>query len=157
MKKKTLLSRIACLAALACLLLALAACSSGNNTAADTSGQDSTVEDQQSPTDAAGTDAENTGDEAADAEKSDLEALLGKDYQNYIVETITMQMDNRMQDMGDVEYFPIRDNAPLTDYVTIDNSTAYELDDEGNVVIAFPAGTVADESHGEQSFIIPVA
>ena len=143
MKKKTFLSRVVCLAALACLLLALTACGS-RNLPAD-SGDKSVMEDQQTPAE---------GD--TEIQKTGLEALLGEDYQKYIVDTITEQMDNRMQDMGDVEYYPIRDDAPLTDYVTIDNSTAYELDDEGNVVITFPAGTVADESHGEQSFIIPV-
>lgn len=151
MKKKTFLSRAACLAALACLLLALTACGS-KNTTTDTSGQDTTVEEQQPSTDAG-----NTTDETSDgtAESTSLEDLLGADYQNYIVETVTEQMDNRMQDMGDVEYYPIRDEAPLTDYVTIDETTSYEVDADGNVVILFPAGTVADESHGDQTFIIP--
>lgn len=151
MKKKTFLSRVACLAALACLLLALTACGS-ENTTTDTSGQDTTVEEQQPSTDA-GTTTGETSD--GTAETSSLEDLLGADYQNYIVETVTEQMDNRMQDMGDVEYYPIRDEAPLTDYVTIDETTSYEVDEDGNVVILFPAGTVADESHGDQTFIIP--
>ena len=139
MKKKTLLSRVACLAALACLLLALTACGS-RSPSADTAGSDT---------------PETQADEGT--QKTGLEALLGADYQKIVVDTVTEQMDNRMQDMGDVEYYPIRDDAPLTNYVTIDNSTSYELDDEGNAVITFPAGTVADESHGDQSFTIPVS
>lgn len=152
MKKKTFLSRAACLAALACLLLALTACGSKNSSLDYTSDQGSAVEEQQPSTDA-GTTTGETSDGAA--ETSSLEDLLGADYQNYIVETVTEQMDNRMQDMGDVEYYPIRDEAPLTDYVTIDETTSYEVDEDGNVVILFPAGTVADESHGDQTFIIP--
>ena len=145
MKKKTLLSRLACLAALACLLLALTACGSKS-----ASGQNG-APDEQTPV----TDTENPG-EAAGALKTGLEALLGEDYKTYVAETVTMQMDNRMQDMGDVEYYPIRDEAPLTDYVAIDETTSYELDEDGNAVITFPAGTVADESRGDQTFIVPV-
>lgn len=139
MKKKTLLSRMACLAALACLLLALTACGS-SNPPADTSDPNA---------------AETPAD--SDVQKTGLEALLGEDYQKIVADTVTEQMDNRMQDMGDVEYYPVRDEAPLTDYVTIDSTTPYELDEEGNAVITFAAGTVADESHGDQSFTIPVS
>ena len=66
-----------------------------------------------------------------------------------------MQMDNRMQDQGTVEYYPIRDEAPLTDYVPMDETTEFEINEEGNVVILLPAGTVADENHGDQTFIVP--
>ena len=72
-----------------------------------------------------------------------LEELCGSDYQSYIIETITMQMENRM------------DKAPLTDYAAIDETTDFTVDGDGNIVILFPAGTVADEAHGEQSFRIP--
>ena len=34
-------------------------------------------------------------------------------------------------------------------------STKFEVDEEGNPVIYFPAGTVTDEANGEQSFRIP--
>ena len=40
-------------------------------------------------------------------------------------------------------------------YVTIDETTAFEVDEEGNPVIIFPAGTVTDAAHGEQRFRIP--
>ena len=75
--------------------------------------------------------------------------------QHYLTETITMQMGNRMEKNPDVRYYPIEDNAPLSDYVTIDETTEFEIDEEGNPVILFPAGTVTDEAHGEQSFRIP--
>lgn len=88
-------------------------------------------------------------------EEPTLESLLGDDYVNYLTETITMQMGNRMEKNPDVRYYPIEDNAPLSDYVTIDETTEFEIDQEGNPVILFPAGTVADEAHGEQSFRIP--
>lgn len=59
------------------------------------------------------------------------------------------------QASGDFPPYPIEDNAPLTDYVAIDETTAFEVDEEGNPVILFPAGTVTDEANGEQSFRIP--
>ena len=83
------------------------------------------------------------------------ESLLGDDSVIYLTETITMQMGNRMEKNPDVRYYPIEDNAPLSDYVTIDETTEFEIDEEGNPVILFPAGTVTDEAHGEHSFRIP--
>ena len=84
-----------------------------------------------------------------------LEELLGEDYVSYLTETITMQMGNRMDKNPDVRYFPIVDDAPLSDYVTIDETTEFTVDEEGNPVILFPAGTVTDADNGEQSFRIP--
>ena len=73
----------------------------------------------------------------------------------YVTETITMQMGNRMEKDPEVRYYPIEDNAPLSDYVAIDETTKFDVDEEGNPVIYFPAGTVTDEANGEQSFRIP--
>ena len=84
-----------------------------------------------------------------------LEELCGSDYQSYIIETITMQMGNRMDKTPGVVYFPIREKVPLTDYVSIDETTDFTVDEEGHIVILFPAGTVTDEANGEQSFLIP--
>ena len=84
-----------------------------------------------------------------------LEELCGSDYQEYIIKTITMQMENRMEKTPDVVYFPIRDQAPLTNYVSIDETTDFTVDEKGHIVILFPAGTVTDEANGEQSFRIP--
>ena len=89
------------------------------------------------------------------SEEPTLEDLLGEDYVSYLTETITMQMGNRMEKDPDVRYYPIEDNAPLTDYVAIDETTAFEVDEEGNPVILFPAGTVTDEANGAQSFRVP--
>lgn len=89
------------------------------------------------------------------SEEPTLEDLLGEDYAAYLTETITMQMGNRMEKDPDVRYYPIEDNAPLTDYVAIDETTAFEVDEEGNPVILFSAGTVTDEANGQQSFRIP--
>ena len=88
-------------------------------------------------------------------ENATLEELLGEDYVTYVTETVTMQMGNRMEKDPEVRYFPIEDDAPLSDYVTIDETTKFEVDEEGNPVIFFPAGTVTDEANGEQSFRIP--
>lgn len=88
-------------------------------------------------------------------ESATLEELCGADYQEYIIETITMQMGNRMDKTPDVVYFPITEHAPLTDYATIDETTDFTVDEDGNIVVLFPAGTVTDEANGEQSFRIP--
>ena len=96
-----------------------------------------------------------TEEAAAEQGSVTLEDLLGEDYVTYLTETITMQMGNRMEKNPEVRYYPIEDHAPLSDYVTIDETTKFEVDDEGNPVIYFPAGTVTDEANGEQSFRIP--
>lgn len=105
------------------------------------------------PAPAAEEQTEQTG-QVEQAEPT-LEDLLGEDYASYLTETITMQMGNRMEKDPEVRYYPIEDSAPLTDYVAIDETTAFEVDEEGNPVILFPAGTVTDEANGEQSFRIP--
>lgn len=89
------------------------------------------------------------------AETQTLESLLGSDYADYISETILMNMENRMDMEPEVEYYPVINEAPLTDYVTIDENLPFEVNEDGDVVITFDAGVVADESHGEQFFILP--
>ena len=123
------MKRFASLSALLALLLMLAACSA----AATQIGESTTPAD----------------------ESATLEALCGADYQSYITETITMQMGNRMDKTPDVVYFPIADHAPLTNYVAIDETTDFTVDEEGHIVILVPAGTVSSEANGEQSFRIP--
>lgn len=81
-----------------------------------------------------------------------LEALLGEDYVEFLMDTITMQMKNRMENNPDVPYYPIVDHAPLGNYVTIDETTQFALEETGSLLIIFPAGTVTDSSHGEQRF-----
>ena len=88
-------------------------------------------------------------------EEPTLESLLGEDYVQYLTETITMQMGNRMEKNPDVRYYPIEDNAPLSDYVTIDETTEFEVDEEGNPVILFPAGTVTDRPTGRRASASP--
>ena len=123
------MKRIISLSALLMLLLALAACG-----AAPTAPEETPSPEEDTPT---------------------LEELCDTDYQSYITKTITMQMGNRMDKTPDVVYFPIEEKAPLTDYAAIDETTDFYVDEDGNIVILFPAGTVTDESHGEQSFRIP--
>ena len=147
MMKRILITRFPYLAVLFSLLLVLTACSSSAD-----SGPSSAAE---SPA-----PAETPADSAANLdtpteENATLESLCGVDYQSYLVETITMQMENRMEKTPEVVYFPIEDDKPLTDYAAIDETTSFTVDEEGNIVIHFPAGTVTDESHGEQTFIMP--
>ena len=127
-KKNTLLL-------LACLLLTLSACGS-SNTPSDAESPDPAPEETQEET---------------------LETLCGEDYVTYIVDTITMQMENRMEKTPEVVFFPIEEDAPLTDYVTIDASTPFTLDEEdGSITLTFDAGMVTDAENGAQSFRIPL-
>ena len=137
--KKT---RLQAMALLMLCMLFLTACG------ASAAGQEETPPQES----AASAETEEPAAERGDATLADL---LGEDYVTYLTETITMQMGNRMEKDPEVRYYPIEDNAPLSDYVTIDENTEFGLDEEGNPVIFFPAGTVTDEAHGEQSFRIP--
>lgn len=129
------LHRTASLLLLACLLLTLSACGSSD-----------TPSDVESPDSA----PEETPEET-------LETLCGEDYVTYIVDTITMQMENRMEKTPEVVFFPIEEDAPLTDYVTIDASTPFTLDEEdGSITLTFDAGMVTDAENGAQSFRIPL-
>ena len=101
------------------------------------------------------TDAELAAREQAAAGADTLESLCGVNYRSYIVETITMQMENRMEKDPEIVYFPIREDRPLTDYAAIDETTAFTVDEDGNIVITFPAGSVTDEANGEQTFRLP--
>lgn len=83
-----------------------------------------------------------------------LEALLGKDYAQILTETVTTQMENRMRKDPDVQYYPIADKAPLSNYVSIGKETAFEIDNDGCLVILFPAGTVTSADNGMQRFRI---
>ena len=139
--KKTRLQAMALLMLMLCMLF-LTACG------ASAAGQEETPPQES----AASAETEEPAAERGDATLADL---LGEDYVTYLTETITMQMGNRMEKDPEVRYYPIEDNAPLSDYVTIDETTRFEVDEEGNPVIFFPAGTVTDEANGEQSFRIP--
>lgn len=141
MMKKTRLQAMALLMLMLCILF-LTACG------ASAAGQEETPPQES----AAAPETEEPAAERGDATLADL---LGEDYVTYLTETITMQMGNRMEKDPEVRYYPIEDNAPLSDYVTIDETTKFEVDEEGNPVIFFPAGTVTDEANGEQSFRIP--
>ena len=101
------------------------------------------------------TDAELAAREQEAAGADTLESLCGVNYRSYIVETITMQMENRMEKDPEVVYFPIREDRPLTDYAAIDETTAFTVDEDGSIVITFPAGTVTDAAHGQQTFRLP--
>lgn len=98
---------------------------------------------------------EQTDGTTEQVEELTLEDLLGEDYIDYITETITMNMENRMDKTPEVQYYPVVDQAPVTDYVTIDANLPFEINENGDVVITFAAGTLTDEAHGEQSFILP--
>lgn len=129
------LHRTASLLLLACLLLTLSACGS-SDTPSDVESPDSAPEETQEET---------------------LETLCGEDYVTYIVDTITMQMENRMEKTPEVVFFPIEEDAPLTDYVTIDAGTPFTLDEEdGSIALTFDAGMVTDAENGAQSFRIPL-
>ena len=104
---------------------------------------------------ACGTAHASPEEPAPTGEAAALEDLCGADYQAYIIDTITMQMGNRMDKTPEVTYYPITEDAPLTDYAAIDETTSFYVDEDGNIVVLFPAGSVTDEANGEQSFRIP--
>ena len=81
-----------------------------------------------------------------------LESLLGEDYVQFVTDTITMQMENRMVKNPEVRFYPVEDQAPLSNYIAINEQTQFELGEDGYLVILFPAGTVTDPTHGEQRF-----
>lgn len=83
-----------------------------------------------------------------------LEMLLGEDYVQFLTETITMQMENRMDKNPDVQYYPITDNAPLGNYVTIGEETQFEVDEKGYLAILLPEGSVTSAEYGVQRFRI---
>ena len=100
-----------------------------------------------------GSDASNN---ASESTEKTLEDLCGEDYAQYIGDTVLMQMENRMEKDPEVVYYPVADDAPLSDYVTLDEHTEFELSDESTITLTFPAGTVTDEANGPQSFRSPL-
>ena len=127
---------------LAVLLLSMLLLTACGASAADTGG-------------AGSDDLQQTEGTASQQEDATLEDQLGEDYVTYVTETITMQMGNRMEKDPEIVYFPIREDRPLTDYAAIDETTAFTVDEDGNIVITFPAGTVTDAAHGQQTFRLP--
>ena len=132
----------------ACVLLS--GCGTNNSTAQE---PDSDSPAQEQPLDPS--DSSDASDDSDSAEKT-LEDLCGEDYAQYIEETVLMQMENRMEKDPEVVYYPIADDAPLSDYITLDEHTEFELSDESTITLSFPAGTVTDEANGPQSFQIPL-
>lgn len=128
------LHRASALLILICTLLTLSAC--GNADSPSVSG--------------------STDSTSPETQQETLATLCGEDYVSYLVDTITMQMENRMDKTPDVVFYPIEDNAPLTDYVVIDENTPFSQDEEGNITLTFEAGTVTDAENGAQSFRIPL-
>ena len=132
----------------ACVLLS--GCGTNNSPAQE---PDSDSPAQEQPLDPS--DSSDASDDSDSAEKT-LEDLCGEDYVQYIGETVLMQMENRMEKNPEVVYYPVADDAPLSDYVTLDEHTEFELSDESTITLSFPAGTVTDEANGPQSFRIPL-
>ena len=124
----------------AALLLAGCSASSASSTASSTPASSAAVSQETA---------------SSETEAQTLESLLGSDYVDYISETILMNMENRMDLEPEVEYYPVVNDAPLPDYVSIDENLPFEVNEDGDVVITFDAGVVADKSHGEQFFILP--
>lgn len=146
MMKKTRLQAMALLMLMLCILF-LTACG------ASAAEQDEEAPETPPQESAAAPETEEPAAERGDATLADL---LGEDYVTYLTETITMQMGNRMDKDPEVVYFPIAEGAPLTDYAAIDETTEFQVNADGNLVILFPEGTVTDASHGAQSFIVPL-
>lgn len=59
-----------------------------------------------------------------------LESLLGEDYVQFVTDTITMQMENRMVKNPEVRFYSVVDHVPLSDYAAINEQTQFELDEK---------------------------
>ena len=104
---------------------------------------------------ACGTAHASPEEPAPTGEAATLEDLCGADYQAYIIDTITMQMGNRMDKTPEVTYSPITEDAPLTDYAAIDETTSFYVDEDGNIVVLFPAGTGLQAYHTFAEELVP--
>ena len=89
------------------------------------------------------------------SEPATLAELYGDDYAEFVKDTIEMQMGNRMEKNPDIKYLPITEEKSLTEYISIDDTTEFYLNDDGNPVIVLPAGSVTSETFGAQEFILP--
>lgn len=130
-------------------MLLTAGCGAGENTEPQAPVQTPEETVQEVPE----TSEETTAEEQTESLK--LEELFGSNYEEYIIETITTYMENRMDKTPEVEFYPVIEEAPLTDYIAIDETLSYELNEDDEVVITVPAGVLTKEEHGEQIFILP--
>ena len=89
---------------------------------------------------------------------------LDKVYSNQIMYDLLnnlTSMDTEVNNLTAFKAYLESPNNGLDEYIsTIQYGydmgfAVYTKDEDGNIVILFPAGTVTDESHGEQSFRIP--
>lgn len=131
----------------------LGACGKGETPAAETESQPTVMSVPPTETQMPQTTVTPMRETETEAAQT-LESLLGEDYVQFLTDTITMQMENRMEKNPEVRYYPIVDQAPLGDYAAMGESTQFEVDAQGCLVIVFPAGTVAAPEHGEQRFLV---
>lgn len=87
-----------------------------------------------------------------------LEDILGADYIAICNESIVAQIQERMAADENVMFFGFGENADETDaawmFQTIDETTSFYLNEDGNVVISFPEYSIAPGYMGIQEFVI---
>lgn len=133
-----------CMAAALCLVLSLGACGAPS------------VQESLPP---ASTSSVGSVDSAGSVNSAEdtvfLADIYGDDYVSFVTDTLTMQMENRMEKTPERVYFPVQEQKPLSDYVTIDETTEFYVNEDGNTVVVLPAGSVTDADAGIQEFIVP--
>ena len=79
-----------------------------------------------------------------------LRDILGDDYVNIANESIRKEMANRVNENKDFVYF----NESQGGFISVDDTTKFYLNNEGNVVIVFDKYEVAPGTMGSQEFVI---
>ena len=84
-----------------------------------------------------------------------LEDVLGADYMEICNKSITDQIDARITSDENAVFFGFGDDEGMMDgFKTVDETTSFYLNTDGDVVISFPEYSIAPGSMGIQEFII---
>ena len=84
-----------------------------------------------------------------------LEDVLGTDYVKICNTSITQQINERIASDENAVFFGFGDDEGMMDgFTTVDETTAFYLNENGNVVVSFPEYSIAPGSMGIQEFVI---
>ena len=84
-----------------------------------------------------------------------LEDVLGTDYVKICNTSITQQINERIASDENAVFFGFGNDEGMMDgFTTVDETTAFYLNENGSVVISFPEYSIAPGSMGIQEFII---
>ena len=84
-----------------------------------------------------------------------LEDVLGKNYAEICNTSISKQINERMASDKNAVFFGFGNDEGMMDgFTTVDETTAFYLNENGSVVISFPEYSIAPGSMGIQEFLI---